>query len=125
EPLGIGYSATDVAETRFGDTVLVLGPGTIGQSAARTASWKGATRVIVVGMDDHARLATAMEVGATHCIDLAAMPDLGSEVGRITGGQPVDVVIDATGHPDSLNAGLGVLKRGGIYVVAGIHSNTS
>ncbi|WP_326542205.1 zinc-dependent alcohol dehydrogenase, partial [Pseudorhodoferax sp.] len=88
EPLCIGDNAVAEGEIRFGDTVLVLGPGTIGQAIARAASWRGAQRVVVVGLDDAARLATARAVGATHTIDLAEQPDLAAAFHAITGGQP-------------------------------------
>jgi threonine dehydrogenase-like Zn-dependent dehydrogenase len=39
-----------------------------------------------------------------------------------TGGRPVDVVLEATGDPASLNEGLAVLRKGGACVVAGIHA---
>lgn len=122
EPLCIGDNAAIVGEVTFGDTVVVLGPGTIGQAAARNVRWRGAARVIVVGMNDEVRLATAQAVGATHVIDLVRSGDLTKAVHDITGGEPADVVIEATGHPSSLNDGLKLLRKGGIFVSAGIHA---
>ncbi|MBL0922217.1 MAG: zinc-binding dehydrogenase, partial [Phycisphaerales bacterium] len=40
----------------------------------------------------------------------------------LTGGKPVDVVLEATGHPPSITDALPVLKREGVLVVAGIHA---
>lgn len=122
EPLCVGDNASEVGEVTSGDTVLVLGPGTIGQAIVRTARWRGATRVIAVGMNDSARLQVARAMGATHCIDLADGETLQQGVHRITGGAPVDVVIEATGHSSSIPDGLQVLRKGGIMVTAGIHS---
>ena len=38
-----------------------------------------------------------------------------------TNGNKVDVVIEATGHPPTIVDGLGVLRKAGVLVVAGIH----
>lgn len=123
EPLCIGDNATEVGEIQAGNTVLILGPGTIGQAIARCASWRGATQIIVVGKDDHNRLDVALQVGATHAIDLATTPDLNQAVLAITQNKPVDVVIEATGNASSVTDGLQLLRKGGVLVVAGIHAN--
>ncbi len=122
EPLAVGDHAANVGEIKAGDTVVVLGPGSIGQAVAYAAKCRGALRVIVVGMNDSPRLQTARAIGATHTIDLAENNDLLSAVLEINDNQLADVVIEATGHPSSLSAGLDVLCRGGILVSAGIHS---
>ena len=46
---------------------------------------------------------------------------MAEQVLALTGGRPVDVVIEATGHPPSIVDALAALKRGGVLVVAGIH----
>lgn len=122
EPLCIGDNATEVGDIQPGNTVLILGPGTIGQAIARCASWKGATQIIVVGKNDKNRLDVALQVGASHVIDIAKTPDLSQEVFAITQGKPVDVVIEATGHASSIKEGLALLRQGGVFVVAGIHA---
>ncbi|NYT79773.1 alcohol dehydrogenase catalytic domain-containing protein [Alcaligenaceae bacterium] len=121
EPLSVGDNATNLGEVAAGDTVVVLGPGTIGQAAAWSARWKGAACVIVVGMNDSIRLRTVEAMGATHTIDLAETSSFKERVLTINGGRPVDVVIEATGRGSSVTDGLSVLKRGGIFVSAGIH----
>lgn len=122
EPLCIADHAAVIGEVKFGDNVLILGPGTIGQAVARAVSWRGANKVIAVGIDDAPRLETARQVGATHTIDLRDAPDLKQTVHDITGERGVDVVIEATGSPASVPAGLEVLRKGGVMVVAGIHA---
>lgn len=125
EPLCVGDNALDVGEVGFGDTVLVLGPGTIGQAIARGASWRGASRVVVVGMDDEARLRTAKLLGATDTIDLAREKSLSEAFFSITRGREADVVFEATGHPSSISDGLNVLRMDGILVATGIHASLS
>jgi len=122
EPLAVGDHAANVADVKAGDTVVVLGPGTIGQSIICAAKWRGASRIIVVGMNDASRLAIAHAMGATHSIDLSANIDLTAQIKDINNGRLVDIVIEATGHASSVQTGLDVLKRGGVLVCAGIHS---
>lgn len=118
----MGDNACDVGQVTAGDTVVVLGPGTIGQAIVRAARWRGASRVIAVGMNDAARLEVAQAMGATHCIDLADGISLQQGIHRITGGKPADVVIEATGHASSITEGLQILRKGGILAAAGIHA---
>lgn len=122
EPLCIGDNAADIGEVTAGDTVVVLGPGTIGQAIVGAAHWRGASRIIAVGMNDAPRLEVARTMGATHLIDLADGVSLQDAVFAVTGGAPADVVIEATGHPSSIADGFKVLRKGGILVAAGIHS---
>jgi 2-desacetyl-2-hydroxyethyl bacteriochlorophyllide A dehydrogenase len=122
EPLAVGDHAANVGEVKAGDTVVILGPGTIGQAIACAAKWRGALKVIVVGLNDAPRLEIARAMGATHTIDLADTTDLSAKVLEFNAGHLADVVIEATGHPSSLQTGLDLLRRGGILVTAGIHS---
>ncbi|MCW3473582.1 zinc-dependent alcohol dehydrogenase [Limobrevibacterium gyesilva] len=120
EPLGVGAEAVLTAGVTLGDTVLVLGPGTIGQGIALMARAAGASRVLVAGRADIPRFDVLRRLGFAELLDVAAAP-LKDLVLAATKGRPVDVVLEATGSPPSVNEGLSVLKRGGVLVVAGIH----
>lgn len=120
EPLSVAADAILVGDVRLGDTVLVLGPGTIGQGIALMARAAGAGRVIVAGRADGPRFDVLNRLGFNDLIDVADA-SLREQVLGLTDGAPVDVVLEATGHPQSIVDGLGVLKKGGVFVVAGIH----
>ncbi|NYT25175.1 alcohol dehydrogenase catalytic domain-containing protein [Alcaligenaceae bacterium] len=122
EPLSVGDNAAAVGGVTSGDTVVVLGPGTIGQAIVRAARWRGATRVIAVGMNDKPRLETALALGATDVIDLASESSLKDGIRALTGSTTADVVIEATGHETSISDGLSILRKGGVLVSAGIHA---
>lgn len=121
EPLGVGMQAVLTGEVGLGDTVLVLGPGTIGQAIALFARLAGAARVIVAGRADAPRFEVLRALGFTDLVDVAEGP-LREQVLALTGGRAVDVVLEATGVPASINEGLAVLKKGGTIVAAGIHA---
>ncbi len=121
EPLAVAADAVMVGDVGLGDTVLVLGPGTIGQGLALMARAAGAGRVIVTGRADGPRFDVLRELGFPDCVDVAEGP-LAAQVLALTGGKPVDVVLEATGHPPSITEALPLLRRGGVLVVAGIHA---
>jgi 2-desacetyl-2-hydroxyethyl bacteriochlorophyllide A dehydrogenase len=116
EPLCVGAEAVLTGEVGLGDTVLVMGPGTIGQAIALFARAAGAGKVYVVGKADGPRFDVVRALGFTDILDVAEAP-----LAELLGGTKVDVVIEATGYPPSVTDGLGVLRKGGVLVVAGIH----
>ena len=121
EPLGVALEAVLTAGVGVGDTVVVLGPGTIGQGVALMARLAGAARVIVAGRADEPRFAVLRTLGFDALLDVAETP-LAEQVLALTGGRRVDAVVEATGVPASVTDGLAVLKRGGVLVAAGIHA---
>jgi threonine dehydrogenase-like Zn-dependent dehydrogenase len=120
EPLGVGCQAVLTGEIGLGDTVLVMGPGTIGQAIALFARAAGAGRVLVAGRADGPRFEVMRQLGFDDILDVAEAP-LSDLVMAATGGRKMDVVLEATGHPASVTDGLGVLRTAGVLVVAGIH----
>ncbi len=121
EPLGVGAEAVLTGDVGLGDTVLVMGPGTIGQAIALFARRAGAARVLISGRADAPRFDVCRALGFAELLDVAEAP-LAEQVMAATGGRAVDVVLEATGVPATLNEGLSVLKKGGTCVVVGIHA---
>jgi aryl-alcohol dehydrogenase len=85
-----------------GDSFVVFGAGSVGLSAVMAAKVAGATTIIAVDLND-ARLALAMELGATHTIrsekksaDHPAAQSPTARILDITGGG-VDFALDTTG----------------------------
>jgi aryl-alcohol dehydrogenase len=116
-PLGCGIQTGAGAILRAlamksGETALVFGVGAVGMAAVMAAHLGGAA--VVIGVDIHPeRLALALDLGATHCLD-ASQVDVAGEVKRICP-RGVDVILDTSGHKDSLTAGLVSLAQGGRF----------
>jgi 2-desacetyl-2-hydroxyethyl bacteriochlorophyllide A dehydrogenase len=94
-----------------GTTFLITGAGTMGLILLQLALRDGAARVTVVDRNEQ-RLEVARRLGAgtaTSVADAAAGEELGFEV-----------VIDATGVPQLVEEGLGVIRRGGTLMVFGV-----
>ena len=107
EPLSVGIWACRKAGVSAGDRVLVTGAGPIGLLAMQTALAFGATEVTVTDVSPQ-RLELARRTGATRA--LAAGDDVGE----------VDALIECSGHPAALAAGIGALRPAGTAVVVGM-----
>ena len=104
---------------REGDTVAIMGAGPIGIAHAAKARLMGASKVIAID-PFRPRVELTGELGATDLI-VASAGDA-SLVGRVrdlTDGHGVDLVVDATGHPDSFGPSLELLRDGGTLVEVG------
>jgi threonine dehydrogenase-like Zn-dependent dehydrogenase len=121
EPLSISMQALRIGGDLAGRRVLVMGPGTIGQGIALLARRAGAAQVVVSGFEDAARLDALRRMGFDQLVDVAQQP-LDQGCTRFTGGEPFDIVFEATGVPRTVNEALALLRRNGIVVVTGIHA---
>ena len=115
--------ATDRAEIRLGDTVVVLGAGPVGQSIVAFSALSGASDVIVIGGPSD-RLAFAKKMGATHTIDLAlSAEERLTKVRDLTRGRGADIVIEAAGAPEAVSQALDLVRDGGRVVVCGHYTD--
>ena len=119
--LGCGVStglgaAMNTAAVKSGDTVVVVGCGTVGLSAIQGARVAGASRIFAVDLLQ-SKLKIAESMGATDSID-AANPDLVGEILEATAGG-VDVAIECIGTPETTATAAATVGRGGTAVLVG------
>jgi NADPH2:quinone reductase len=112
EPLSCAVHAVHVAPPRLGESVLVIGGGTMGLLTATLFARGGAARVAVVDRKPE-RLPVAERFGAT----LTA-----TELAEALDDRPrgYDTVVDATGSPGAIQAGLDAVAKGGRFLVVGV-----
>ena len=112
EPLSCAVHAIHLAPPRVGESVLVIGGGTMGLLTAQLLARGGASRLTVVDRKPD-RLEIALSVGAHLTVtDIpAALED------RPRG---YDVVVDATGVPSAIQAGLDAVAKGGRFLQVGV-----
>lgn len=121
EPMTVCAEAVDTAGIGPGDTVLIIGPGTIGQGIALFAEAAGAARIVIAGRDDAARLATLQELGFRDVVDTQG----GSlREALLRAGLPVsyDRIIEAAGVPALVGEALELLALRGVLTICGIHA---
>lgn len=121
EPMTVSAEAVDTAGAKPGSSVLIIGPGTIGQGAALFAEAAGAVRVVIAGRDDAPRLATLRALGFGDVVDTAGC-SLRAALERAGLPLSYDVVIEAAGVPAVVNEALDVLALRGVLVICGIHA---
>ncbi|MFJ4045328.1 zinc-dependent alcohol dehydrogenase [Microbacterium sp. NPDC089987] len=91
-----GYFGAQLGDIAERDTVVVFGAGPVGLSAARSAWFLGAGRVIVIDHIQH-RLEKARDFAYAETMHLAEHKDIVLALKRATDGLGADVVIDAVG----------------------------
>ncbi len=117
EAVSVALHAVRVAELQGGETALVIGAGMIGLLTMQAARAQGCSQVLIADIDA-TRLKMAAEAGADRTIETsgAALVD---EVMRLTGGRGVDVVVEAVGREETVNAAIDCVRKGGTVVLVG------
>ena len=115
EPVAIGVQACRRAAVGAGERVLVLGAGPIGLAIVEVAQARGAQ--VFVTDTDAGRLETAARLGGT---PLEAGAALAGAVARLTGGEGMPVVMEATGNAGVMEATAGLVAAGGRIVIVGL-----
>jgi hypothetical protein len=117
EPLAIGAHALRRAQTKKGDTIVVIGCGPIGMGIVQLAKYIGAT-VVVIDLNDN-RLAMAKEkFGADKVIHALHSPL--DEMKEFTNGELAHAVFDATGNKRAIESGVTYMRHGGTLVLVGL-----
>ena len=117
EPLSVAYHAATRTKINPGDTVVVVGVGTIGLLTAQVVKSFGAGKIIAVDIDDK-RLELAKANGATHGVN-SLKPGALEEIIAISGGDGVDVAIDATGIEATANMCVKSVHTDGSVILIG------
>lgn len=106
-----GFTAADLADIKFGDTVLIIGIGAVGLMAVAACSMRGAARIIGVGRRQICKDA-AKKYGADDIIDYTNGP-VYEQVMALTDNKPVDRVCICGGGADTYATAIKCLKPGG------------
>lgn len=121
EPLSVGFHAANQGEVGVGDTVVILGAGTIGLVTLLSCKAHGAGKIIVVDLIP-AKLEAAKRMGADFVID-GREENAMKEVLRCTESAGADKVFETAGSAHTIAMTPYVVKRGGTIVLVGLASN--
>lgn len=112
-------SVLEVSTVHAGDTVLVCGPGTIGQLVAQVARVAGGTVYVAGTTSDTDRLALAQVQGAARSFvvsDQGALDKVKEEVGPYG----FDVVYECSGASSAVGLCMDLVRKQGLYVQVGL-----
>jgi S-(hydroxymethyl)mycothiol dehydrogenase len=114
---GIG-AAVNTGNVSRGDSVAVIGCGGVGAAAIAGSRLAGAAKIIAVDLDDR-KLATALELGATHSVNSSRV-DAVETIRELTSGFGADVVIEAVGRPETYKQAFYARDLAGTVVLVGV-----
>jgi S-(hydroxymethyl)mycothiol dehydrogenase len=116
---GLG-AAINTGGVSRGDSVAVIGCGGVGNAAIAGAKLAGAHTIIGVDVDER-KLEWAKQFGATHTIN-SRHTDPVQAIRDLTGGNGVNVAIEAVGKPETYTQAFYVRDHAGTVVLVGVPS---
>jgi S-(hydroxymethyl)mycothiol dehydrogenase len=116
---GLGAAINTGGVTR-GDSVAVIGCGGVGNAAIAGSRLAGAHTIIAVDVDDR-KLEWARDFGATHNIN-STQTDPVEAIRQLTGGNGVNVAIEAVGKPETYRQAFYARDLAGTVVLVGVPS---
>lgn len=112
-------AAYRVSRSVEGRTVLILGAGMLGLTAAAMAETMNAERVIVCDVDP-ARLSQVKQFGADDTVEWVANSDqLRERLQQASGRDSFDLILELSGSPDAVDAAIQLAGVGGEVVLVG------
>jgi L-iditol 2-dehydrogenase len=116
EPLTVAIGTIEKVDLKLGETVVVMGAGSIGLNLLVVAKAAGARRVIVTALSER-RLGIARKMGAFATI-ATKNTDVGALIIEKLEGKP-DVILEATGMEECVQLSCSMAKKGGRVAIAG------
>lgn len=123
EPLAVAIHAVRKSNVRPGDTVAILGDGTIGICTMLAARAAGVSQVYIVGKHK-GRRERALAMGATAAIN-PEDDDPVKQIWALTDGLGVDVSFECVGRPDTPQISVELARKGGTTVILGVFDKPS
>jgi 2-desacetyl-2-hydroxyethyl bacteriochlorophyllide A dehydrogenase len=112
------FSALVQSATIIGQCVVVMGLGTIGQIATRLYAAAGAHPLIGLDMVQSRRALAEKVPGVAATLD-PTDPQLKDKLRALNDGKLPDIVVDATGFPQTVKTAMNIVQDGGRVVMVG------
>lgn len=123
EPMSCSLHGVRQSKATVDDVVVVAGSGALGLGMVGALRQRNPKKLIVLDMMDN-RLELAKKFGADVTLN-PGKQDAIAEVLKLTGGVGCDVYIEVTGHPASVQQGLDMIRKGGLFVEFSVMSGSS
>lgn len=115
EPLTAAYNGIKRCQIKEGDTIVIIGGGPIGLFHVQLARIEGAGKVILSEPQESKRK-LAEELGADLCVN-PLDEDITGILMDVTNGEGADSLLLDVGRPEVIESSLGLVKKGGRYVL--------
>ncbi|RJQ57494.1 MAG: hypothetical protein C4530_12460 [Desulfobacteraceae bacterium] len=121
EPIGLTVRTLETVRPLVGDTVAVIGPGSLGFFHLQAFKASGAGKIIVIGRGHHhERFQMAAELGADHGI-YGTAEDIARQVLEITDGKGADIVVETANTPEAASLAIEVAGNRGRIALFGLY----
>jgi L-iditol 2-dehydrogenase len=117
EAVSVALHGVKVSQVGGGETALVIGAGMIGLLTLQAARAAGCKRVFITDVDE-TRLKLAKQVGADETLHCSGA-ELVAEVMRLTGGNGVDITLEAVGRNETVVGAIDCTRKGGTVTLIG------
>ena len=117
EPLSCCVRGIDNAAIKLGESIVIIGAGTIGLLMLQLVKISGAGKIILIETIEEKRK-LALSLGADFVFDPNSS-DMGKDISDLTFGGP-DVIIECAGNSAAANLAVNLSKRGGRVVIFGL-----
>ncbi len=121
EPLAVALHAVHQGKVRVGDTVAIVGDGTIGLCAVLAARVAGASAVYLISKH-RGRGDLGGRLGASEVIYLSDGDPI-QRIEKLTDGIGADVALECVGNPDTPQLAVNLTRRHGTAVIVGVFDN--
>lgn len=116
EPLAAAIRTFELSSIQPGQLTLILGAGRLGILAALVAARIGAETIIADPHPEKLSLAGNL-IGNIRTIQVNDKRQLVDDIHTLTGGLGADIVVEATGNPDSLESALRLVRPRGTIAI--------
>jgi (R,R)-butanediol dehydrogenase / meso-butanediol dehydrogenase / diacetyl reductase len=123
QPLAVALHAVGRSKAIAGQTIALMGVGSIGSLILAAAHAQKLGPIIAIDIDDE-RLEKAIRLGASHLVN-ARREDPAQAVRRLTDGLGVEVFIEASGTSAGPSTALAATQKGGQILIVGLQARPS
>jgi L-iditol 2-dehydrogenase len=117
EPLAVALHGVSLTPIEIGDTVAIIGAGTIGLMVVGSIAQRGCSNIVVSDVSNE-RLDLAKKFGATHTVN-PSKNALSKTCLLLTGSRGADSVFEAVGFQTTVTEAINSVRRGGVVTLLG------
>jgi threonine dehydrogenase-like Zn-dependent dehydrogenase len=121
EPISLVVRSLEHSRMLLGDSVAIVGPGSLGLYHLQAYKAAGASQTIVIGLDqDKTKFEIAKDLGADHIVN-ASQTDPVEAVRDLTGGLGADIVVETASSPKATTLAIELAAPRGRVILFGLY----